>query len=377
MYLHMLRMYVRVVSAAWKTFGIGRTLLRWALITPFVFFLTQLGLVLDNLLFPGYRKVQVKNPVFIIGHPRSGTTLLHKLLTNSEEGVTFKAWHLFAPSITMRFLVRPLYWLQMKRNRGVLAPRRVGHEISLDKVEEEEFLFVHNTDTQFLLTRTPLAFDDREYPELRRFDEQPASHRLKSARIFKRLLQRQIYMTGKTQVVAQMHFSTYRVKTLMEVFPDAKFVYLVRSPLEAIPSHLSLVWNSLDHQWGVDNIPPALLQRFIERRYRYNVELYRYFHHLMSRGEIPEDRVTILKYDDLVTDPKRACERVIAFTGMKMDERLRRGLIEQAEKQRHYVRAHRVEPPERFGLTEERIIRDLHFVFSRYGFALPQEAQAA
>ncbi len=377
MYRHMLRMYVRIVSATWKTFGLGRTFRRWALVTPFIFFLTQVGLLIDNLLFPGYRKVQVKNPVFIIGHPRSGTTFLHKLLTNSNNGVTFKAWHLFAPSITMRFLLRPLYWLQMKRNRGVLAPKRVGHEISLDKVEEEEFLFVHNTDTQFLLTRTPLAFDDREYPELRRFDEQPASRRLKSARIFKRLLQRQIYLTGKTQVVAQMHFSTYRIKTLMEVFPDAKFVYLVRSPLEAIPSHLSLVWNSLDHQWGVESIPPKLLKRFIERRYRYNVELYRYFHELVARGEVPHDRVMILKYDHLVSDPKGACERVIAFTGIEADERMRRGLIEQAEKQRSYVRTHRVEPLERFGLTEDRVIRDLHFVFAQHGFALPHEALAA
>ncbi len=377
MYRHYLRIYLHIVAAARRTFGLGRVFRRWLLIPPFVFVLTRVCLWLDNLLFPGYKKVQVRNPVFIIGHPRSGTTFLHKLLTHSDTAVTFKAWHLFSPAITSRVLLRPFYWLQLRRRRAVLAPKRLGHEVSLDKVEEEEFLFVHNLDTQFLLTRSPLAFDDQEYPELRRYDEQPAKHRLKSARIFKSLLQRQIYLTGKTQVIAQMHFSTYRIKTLMEVFPDAKFIYLVRSPLEAIPSHLSLVWNSLDLQWGCDRIPPELLERFVERRYRYNVELYRYFHRLMTNGELPEDRVMVLKYDDLVADPKTACERVITFTGVEADERLRQGLIERSRQQRAYVRAHRVAPIESFGLTEERIVHDLHFVFDEFGFAKPHAARAA
>jgi len=377
MFRHYLRMYLRILAVARQTFGRGKTFRRWAFIPPLVFLATRVCLWLDNLLFPGYRKVEIRKPVFIIGHPRSGTTFLHHLLTNSDNAVTFKAWHLFAPAITLRYLLRPLYWLQMRRRRSVLAPKQLGHEISLDKVEEEEFLFVHTMDTQFLLTRTPLAFDDQEHPELRRYDEQPEAHRLASVRFFKSLLQRQIYLTGKTQVVAQMHFSTQRIKTLMEVFPDARFIYLVRSPLDAIPSHLSLVWNSLDHQWGCERIPAEKLERFVERRYRYNVELYRYFDQLLTRGELPEDRVMVLRYDDLASDPMEACERVIEFTGMEADERLRRCLIERSRQQRNYVRQHEVAPLESFGLTREQVFQDLRFVFERYGFARPEKARAA
>ena len=35
---------------------------------------------LDGILFPGLWRVKVKEPVFVLGHARSGTTLAHRLL---------------------------------------------------------------------------------------------------------------------------------------------------------------------------------------------------------------------------------------------------------------------------------------------------------
>ena len=36
---------------------------------------------LDWLLFPGLRKLEVREPIFMVGHARSGTTLTHRLLS--------------------------------------------------------------------------------------------------------------------------------------------------------------------------------------------------------------------------------------------------------------------------------------------------------
>jgi hypothetical protein len=38
------------------------------------------GFAADEILFRGYRKVQIRDPVFVVGVPRSGTTFLHRLL---------------------------------------------------------------------------------------------------------------------------------------------------------------------------------------------------------------------------------------------------------------------------------------------------------
>lgn len=63
------------------------------------------GLLLDYLLFPDFRRVRVREPLFVVGVPRSGTTFLHRLLAGDRERFTTTAlWELiFAPSITQRF----------------------------------------------------------------------------------------------------------------------------------------------------------------------------------------------------------------------------------------------------------------------------------
>ncbi len=56
-------------------------------------FLIWLGLGLDEILFPGYRKINLPRPVFIIGNPRSGTTFLQRLLARDEANFhCLKTW---------------------------------------------------------------------------------------------------------------------------------------------------------------------------------------------------------------------------------------------------------------------------------------------
>ena len=56
--------------------------------------------LLDEIFFLGYRKTKIKDPVFIISTPRSGTTLLHRLMALDQERFTyFLLYHNFLPSI--------------------------------------------------------------------------------------------------------------------------------------------------------------------------------------------------------------------------------------------------------------------------------------
>ena len=63
-----------------------------------------IGFFLDDILFPGYRRQAVRQPVFIIGPPRSGTTFLQRLLAQDEGRFSsMKSWEImFAPSVTQK-----------------------------------------------------------------------------------------------------------------------------------------------------------------------------------------------------------------------------------------------------------------------------------
>lgn len=364
----MLQVYYRIVVSAWNTFRFQAIFWRWTFLVPLFLAFTHFTLFLDRIFFPQYRQVEVKNPIFIIGHPRSGNTFLHKLLTQTDEFVAFKTWHILFPSLTARVLVKPIINYLIEKNKSSLVPDRVGHGVALDKTEEEELLFFHKLDTQFVWARSPLGFDDRENPEFRFHDLQAPSRRRSSINFFKGCLQRQIYYTGKQQVILQTLQSVHRIKTILETFPDAKFIYLVRSPHETIPSHLSVLWYLLDLQLGVKNIPPHKLQRYINRRYRYNIDLYRYFYDLQKNGEIPADRVKIVRYDSLRTDLEKTFSEIVDFTGIVPSEKLRQAVTKKAQKQKQYQRKHKFINLEDLSISREQITQDFDFVFEEYGF---------
>lgn len=361
----MIKLYLRILVVRWKIYGFSAVFFSWLLGEPILRAFNRLMWVLDRWLFPGFMQVEVKKPIFIMGHPRSGTTFLHQVLAKNEEAVLFPTWHLLFPALSARYLLRPLINWLIKTGKTEVLPASTGHAIDLNAPEEEEMLFFNTYDTQFVAAGL-LGFDDAEYPELQWNDQQPDHRRFRSMEFLHGCFQRQIYATGRHQIIAQMHFSTHRLKTMMQYYPDAKFIYMLRNPYAVVPSFLSLLHASIDHQWGLSNIPTAQLMRYNQRRYRAMVALYRYFYDLQQNKEIPENRVLVLPYSLLRNHLTVAIDKIVAFTGMPVSEHWHQTLIREAENQKHYQRQHQVKALEDFGITPAQIAEDFKFVFDAY-----------
>ena len=363
----MLHIYYRILISAWKTFGPRLIFWRWLLFLPLYLFFTHFTLWLDRMFFTQYNQVEIKNPVFIIGNPRSGTSFLHSSLTQTEDFVSFKTWEIFFPALTARVLVKPIINYLIRHNLTQIMPESSGHGLYLDRVEHDEFLFVHRLDTQFLLLLSPLGLDDREYPELRLYDLQPDSRRHGSVKFFHECLKRQAYYTKKQQVIAHIHFSTCRIKTLLEAFPDAKFIYLIRSPQETIPSHLTLEYNTFKDRQRLDRIPQSKLDRYFKRRYIYDIELYRYFYDLQKQQAISPENIMILPYNQLCQDLSASFTQIEEFSQIKSSQQLQQAIAEQAKKQKNYQRQHKIIDLQQFGISQAQIAQDFDFVFAEYG----------
>ena len=165
-----------------------------------------------------------------------------------------------------------------------------------------------------------------------------------------------------------MNFSLFRIKTLLKFFPDAKIIYIARSPLKTIPSHLSLHRGLLDRYFGLDNIPDDRLQLYYKHRYQYNVLFYKFFDDLMNNNEVPKDQILEITYDSIKNDLWNVIQRIKSFTNVQFGPELEDMLKKQDQEQASYKRKHENLPLEAFGLTEEKIRSDLNFVFKRYGF---------
>lgn len=362
------RHHLQSMQATAQTFGIGLELARSLILHTGWHEWTMLSMQLDNLFFPAWRRQRVERPVFIIGHPRSGTTMLHRSLTNTDDFVVFKFWELLFPALTSRKLLGPLMNYLIRTGKDTIVPKNVGHLFSLGAVDEEDFLFLFHALTQFYPPLSGLAFSERDFTDIVFCDALPAKLRRESMAWFDGCLRRQILFTGRQRIVTKMNYSALRVRTLLEAYPDARIVYLVRSPFDTIPSHLSLHQNACYHQWGKDRLPPAVLDRYIRRRYEHNVSLYRYMEELMVAGNLPESQMMTVRYEDMMQDLEGEVGRVATFCDLDLSAALRQSLTAQAGVQRGYKREHSIHKMEDFGLTRADVLRDLSFVFDRYGF---------
>ncbi len=355
---------IRKIIAEWRSVNFLNLLFVTLVFLSLCFFsvFNCFFLLLDYIFYPGFRNVEIKRPVFIIGHPRSGTTFLHRLFLQTNEMASFKSWHLLFPSLTLRFFLRPLMDYLIRNNMDELIPEEAGTHMTLDKEDEEELLFIHNLDTQFL-TLTALGILDDDYRDLRFHDLQPRCKRIRSASFLKSCFQRQIYYTGRRQIFAQMHYSTHRIKTLMEVFPDARFIYIDRTPHETLPSVFSLIYYSLTKERFFDKLSPSEFRRFFEYRYQASRDLYKYFHDIWNKGKIDKDRVLIVPYALIREDLMAVYKKIVAFTGVKTSARLERAVEMQVKKQGEYKRKHTVKKLEEFGIDEKRVKDDFVFYF--------------
>lgn len=372
-----MRLYLNGIAECWKMFGANRHFLHCTMVILMFTILSvikTITLFLDRIFFPKHKDVEVRQPVFIIGHPRSGTTFMHKLFTQTDEMAAYYSWHLLFPAITARVVVKPIVEFFQRRGMTTLILEETGHGVALDKVEEEELLFLHNSDTQFAVVLSPLGFLEDAFPQYRFHDQMPDAHRIRSAQFLKSLFQRHIYYTGKKQIFAQTHFSTHRIKTLMEVFPDARFIYMHRMPEDTLPSTFSLIYGMFDLLWGMHRFSKEQTDRFFQYRYQASIDLYKYFYDVWQNNEINRQRVMIVPYGHLKEDLMGVFNRVVEFTKTEPSDALKTAVRQQAEKQKKYQRIHEVHSLEDFGIDSRRIKDDFAFLYGKDPFPLTLES---
>jgi len=359
---HIFKVYRKLLSASFNTFGFFSKDFFTTLGVPFYLLFTHFTLWLDNFFYAKYKDVEIKNPVFIIGHPRSGTTFFHRLMIKTDDYLNFKSWELFFPALTARKFIKPIIDKKIANGNATIFPPETGHHARLDLPEEEEQLFMHLCDSQFTSIIFSLGFYNGDFNEILFNDEQ--KHQKTSLKYFKNYLKRQIYYTNKKQVMARCNFSGMRLQQLAAEFPDAKFIYFYRNPLESIPSHLSLNRSVFDYKWGLEKIGETAMQRYYNRRYRYNVTYYKYLENMLQQANLKE-RVLQIHYPQLLENFEATMQKAINFMQVDISKTLQNEIETQAEKQKTYQRKHKVYELEMFGLSEAKIKADLDFMFEK------------
>ena len=258
-------------------------------------------------------------PLFVLGHWRTGTTLLHELLVQDPRHTAPTTYECFAPG---HFIISRIsaVWLL----RFLLPARRPMDNMPVGwlRPQEDEFALCNLGLPSPYLT---MAFpneppQDQEFLTLEHVSPEALG---KWKRTFKRFLCEIGFRSKRgRRIVLKSPPHTARVKVLLEMFPDAKFVHIVRDPCTVFSSTMHL-WTTLYATQGLQVPNYAGLD---ERVLQTLVDMYRRFE--MDRELIPAGNICEIRYEQLVADPLAEMERVYAELGLGGFENARPALKE-------------------------------------------------
>lgn len=328
----------------------------------FVRRLVALGQWIDRKRFGEALQRPLDRPVVIVGNPRSGTTFLHRYLARSGLLAGSQLYGMVFPSVTLRRVLRPLLPLL-----EVVSPARfhrsAAHHTSLSSEETDDVLVFLRFLDGFFLYGFIWAWADEDLldavdPSVRdTFDRDMAW----SDRAWRTLA----LAEGADRVVIKSFTLGANLPAFLERYPDARVLYLVRDPVQTIPSGLSLITGVLDNAFGLDRVDPARRQRYHDRIYAAFIELYRRFIADWSAGRIDRSRVMVVPYSRMMADFDGLMDELLAFAELDATPALRQKIAATASRQRAYTSAHRY-GPEDFGLDGEQIRRDCAFVYEAF-----------
>ncbi|QQL45396.1 sulfotransferase family protein [Sulfuriroseicoccus oceanibius] len=245
-------------------------------------------------------------PVFIIGHWRSGTTHLHNLMAQDDDGFAFPNTYQVVNPET--FLVTEE--VNTKRFARLLPEKRLmdNMELSFQSPQEDEFAPCLTTLlSPYLGICFPRNFE--HYERYLTFDgvaEHEIAHWQESMRRFVKKLT----LKYQRPILLKTPAHTARIRLLLETFPGARFVHIHRNPYDVFQSTLhyydTAVWYSYLQKPDRSQVRDIIINRYRALYEAYDAQV----------GMIPEGRFLEVAYADLERDPIGVMQGIYESLGL-------------------------------------------------------------
>ncbi|HVJ55241.1 MAG TPA: sulfotransferase [Aliidongia sp.] len=280
--------------------------------------------------------IVIDRPIFICGLARSGTTITLELLT-SLDGVVSHRYQDF-PCVHL-----PLAWNRAlggdARKTAAPVERLHGDGIYVTSASPEAI------EEPLWMSFFPQAHDPRVSNLL------PATlDRPEFARFYRRNLQKILMLRGGRRIAVKGNYLLSRLPYLARLFPDARFIVLVREPLEHVASlarqqrifaeaqrtnaRAQDYLRALGHfEFGLDRRPinmgdDAVIEEILARWARgeelagsalYWRHLYGSLSALLAEDEDLARRVAIVRFETLYGEPAQTLRRLLDHCGLDAD----------------------------------------------------------
>lgn len=227
----------------------------------------------------------IKKPIFIIGSGRSGTTIFYKLMSVHPELCWFpKHMKLFPnhvwSSTVHRVFELPLIGVKFKKT--ILSPKKALRLLPYHPYEGDNIhalLDENNTDA------------------------------------FRKVIEDSLKYSGKNRFLNKQTTNYRRLKLLNQIFPDAKFIHVIRDGRAVANSYLRVNWKWLKkriQEWEVKGVEP--IEKFA-------IHWKDVVDKILENKELLGDRYMEIKYEQLTNDTRGILRKAIDFCELDWSDR--------------------------------------------------------
>jgi hypothetical protein len=296
-------------------------------------------------------RANLRDAIVVLGYWRSGTTLLHELLC-LDSRYTYPTTHA---------CMNPHHFVLTEA--GTLARGGSSIQRPMDEMEvrsaspqEDEFALLS------LGARSPyeaLLFPSILPQALKLSDprELSAEDEKRWREVFTGFLAGVSARGMGRPMILKSPTHGYRVTTLRELLPDARFVLIVRDPCTSFESVVRM-WRRMFETYAIGPIPPydAIREAVLADRPRFEAKL------ASSTADLPENRFVTITYESLTANPVEVIEKLYARLDLGEFEPVRETLVSEVKRRSEY-RAKGSLPS---GMWQDRINREWTSILTQH-----------
>ncbi|MBK8832700.1 MAG: sulfotransferase [Saprospiraceae bacterium] len=317
---------------------------------------------LENLLFSGKlsRTALPDSPVFILGHWRSGTTLLHNAMAQDRQFAFINTFQsVFANQFFgSRWLFKPLMKLLMPEKRPadnvLLSPELPQEEgIALSNIDSFGFYnFFYFPRRWKDIYKRYISGDSASPKELEAF-----------GRRYKKLIAQSLIEYNRQQFISKFPPNTGAIRHLLDMFPQAKFVYIYRNPILVFQSTVNF-FETTHEALMLQPYSKAEFEEMVFELYEMIIQDYE-----RLKSLIPAQHLVEIRYEDFEADPLEGLRSIYERLELEGFEQSIPAFTDYFNSQKKFEKAsHQFTPEE-----TERITSRWRFAMEMYGYAMPEQ----
>jgi len=300
-------------------------------------------------------QVQPANPLFIIGHWRSGTTFLHYLM-GQDKSLSY---------VSTLETMTPNHFLAFESFLKKIVEQELPEKRPMDNLEmetslpyEEEYAVANLCPYSFY---HGWYFPKNMYSYFKKYVlftgvNKEIIDQWKNSYLY--LIKKITYKYNSQRILLKSLVNTARIKLLLEIFPEAQFIHLSRHPLKIYLSTWKLYKKIL---------PIFSFQQIdIDQLDHYILDIYKdlYTQYFKEKHLIPQENLIELQYETFVQDPLTTLQTIYSRFNLKGYKKTHPIFLKYLEKHHSYQADNYTYDDE----LKEKIYKHWHFAFKKFGY---------